>query len=38
MTAMVYGCEVDYAVVEPGDLPPEIVLQPRQPEIGRAHV
>lgn len=28
---MVYGCEVDYAVVEPGDLPPEIVLQPRQP-------
>lgn len=31
MTAMVYGCEVDYAVVEPGDLPPEIVLQPRQP-------
>ena len=31
VTAMVYGCEVDYAVVEPGDLPPEIVLQPRQP-------
>lgn len=31
VTAVVYGCEVDYAVVEPGDLPPEIVLQPRQP-------
>jgi len=25
VTAVVYGCEVDYAVVEPGDLPPEIV-------------
>ena len=31
VTAIVYGCEVDYAVVEPGDLPPEITLQPRQP-------
>ena len=26
-----YGCEVDYAVVAPGDLPPEIELKPRQP-------
>ncbi|CAK9004205.1 unnamed protein product [Durusdinium trenchii] len=30
VTAIVYGCEVDYAVVEPGQLPPEISLQPRQ--------
>eukprot|EP00930_Biecheleria_cincta_P031240 TRINITY_DN21698_c0_g1_i1.p1 TRINITY_DN21698_c0_g1~~TRINITY_DN21698_c0_g1_i1.p1 ORF type:complete len:2245 (+),score=433.56 TRINITY_DN21698_c0_g1_i1:107-6841(+) len=30
VTAVVYGCEVDYAVVEPGQLPPEIIHLPRQ--------
>lgn len=31
VTAVVYGCEVDYAVVSAGELPPEIELKPRQP-------
>lgn len=31
VTALVYGCEVDYAVVAPGELPPEIRHQPRGP-------
>eukprot|EP00440_Ansanella_granifera_P030441 gb/GFBE01033071.1/.p1 GENE.gb/GFBE01033071.1/~~gb/GFBE01033071.1/.p1 ORF type:complete len:2256 (+),score=522.78 gb/GFBE01033071.1/:1-6768(+) len=30
VTAVVYGCEVDYAVVPPGQLPPEIVHVPRK--------
>ncbi|CAJ1371706.1 unnamed protein product [Effrenium voratum] len=32
VTAIVYGCEVDYAVVTPAELPPQIQLRPRQPE------
>eukprot|EP00931_Biecheleriopsis_adriatica_P029163 TRINITY_DN17358_c0_g2_i1.p1 TRINITY_DN17358_c0_g2~~TRINITY_DN17358_c0_g2_i1.p1 ORF type:complete len:2291 (+),score=504.51 TRINITY_DN17358_c0_g2_i1:620-6874(+) len=31
ITAIVYGCEVDYAVVPPGELPPEITFLPRRP-------
>jgi hypothetical protein len=32
VTATVYGCEVDYTVIAPGELPPEIKLEPRQPD------
>mmetsp|Transcript_89791 Transcript_89791/g.159654 ORF Transcript_89791/g.159654 Transcript_89791/m.159654 type:complete len:2242 (-) Transcript_89791:140-6865(-) len=34
VTAIVYGCEVDYAIVPPGELPPEILHIPRQPGEG----